>query len=104
MIRYNGVNPLAMATGDMDGTIRFWRDLPGFRLVAGLGAPGSRRYFFGISSQDLLAFFDLPGVKARAMDGTTKEFQLLVRIDTHNELDYFRHGGILPYVLRQALK
>jgi len=31
-------------------------------------------------------------------------FTTLVRIDTPNELEYFRHGGILPYVLRQALK
>jgi aconitate hydratase len=30
-----------------------------------------------------------------------KEFQARVRIDTPKEADYFRHGGILPYVLRQ---
>jgi aconitate hydratase len=34
---------------------------------------------------------------------TIKVFTVLVRIDTPNELEYFRHGGILPYVLRQAL-
>lgn len=43
-------------------------------------------------------------VKAELADGTVKEFQVLVRIDTPNELEYFRHGGILPYVLRGALK
>ena len=31
------------------------------------------------------------------------EFQALVRIDTPKEADYFRHGGILPYVLRQLV-
>ena len=36
-MRYKGVNHLAMATGDMDRTTRFWRDLLGMRLVAGLG-------------------------------------------------------------------
>jgi catechol 2,3-dioxygenase-like lactoylglutathione lyase family enzyme len=45
MIQYNGVNHLAMATGDMDKTIRFWRDLLGMRLVAGLGRSGYRHYF-----------------------------------------------------------
>jgi catechol 2,3-dioxygenase-like lactoylglutathione lyase family enzyme len=35
MVTYNGVNHLAMATGDMDMTVRFWRDLLGMRLVAG---------------------------------------------------------------------
>ena len=33
-------------------------------------------------------------------DGSSKEVTLLTRIDTLDELDYFRHGGILPYVLR----
>ncbi|RPJ10958.1 MAG: VOC family protein, partial [Deltaproteobacteria bacterium] len=37
MIKYNGVNHLAMVTSDMDRTIRFWRDLLGMRLVVGLG-------------------------------------------------------------------
>lgn len=63
MIRFNGVNHLAMATGDMDKTIRFWRDLLGMRLVAGLGKPGYRHYFFQISENDLLAFFEWPGVE-----------------------------------------
>jgi aconitate hydratase len=31
------------------------------------------------------------------------EFQVLARIDTPNELDYYRHGGILQYVLRNAV-
>ena len=43
-------------------------------------------------------------VKARAADGSEKTFKTLCRIDTPNELEYFRHGGILPYVLRQALE
>lgn len=62
MIRFNGINHLAMATGDMDKTIRFWRDLLGMRLVAGLGRPGYRHYFFQISETDLIAFFEWPGV------------------------------------------
>ena len=33
-------------------------------------------------------------------DGTTRGFPARVRIDTANELEYFRHGGILHYVLR----
>lgn len=62
MIRFNGVNHLAMATGDMDTTIRYWRDLLGMRLVAGLGQPGYRHYFFQISDYDLIAFFEWSGV------------------------------------------
>jgi catechol 2,3-dioxygenase-like lactoylglutathione lyase family enzyme len=63
MIRYTGINHLAMATNDMAGTIRFWRDLLGMRLVAGLGKPGYRHYFFEISAHDMIAFFEWPEVE-----------------------------------------
>jgi aconitate hydratase len=42
-------------------------------------------------------------VRAIAIDGTVKEFTASVRIDTPEELVAFRHGGILPYVLRQLV-
>jgi catechol 2,3-dioxygenase-like lactoylglutathione lyase family enzyme len=62
MIKFTGVNHLALVTGDMDATIRFWRDLLGLRLVAGIGHPGYRHYFFELSEQDMIAFFEWPGV------------------------------------------
>jgi aconitate hydratase len=40
-------------------------------------------------------------VTATGADGTAKRFQARVRIDTPNEVDYYRHGGILHYVLRK---
>jgi aconitate hydratase len=36
-------------------------------------------------------------------DGSVKETQVLLRIDTPIEVDYYKHGGILPFVLRQLL-
>ncbi len=36
-------------------------------------------------------------------DGTQKTVQLLCRIDTLIEIDYYQHGGILPYVLRSLI-
>jgi aconitate hydratase len=36
-------------------------------------------------------------------DGTQKKVALTLRIDTPIEVDYYHHGGILPYVLRQLL-
>ena len=62
-MHYTGINHLALATGDMDATIRFWRDLLGMRLVAGLGRPGYRHYFFEISEHDMIAFFEWPRVE-----------------------------------------
>jgi aconitate hydratase len=40
-------------------------------------------------------------VTAKRADGSTQRFQARVRIDTPKEQEYFRHGGILQYVLRQ---
>ena len=40
-------------------------------------------------------------VKAQRADGSAISFDAVVRIDTPGEADYFRHGGILQYVLRQ---
>ncbi|HWG20214.1 MAG TPA: aconitate hydratase AcnA [Terracidiphilus sp.] len=40
-------------------------------------------------------------VKAKAADGSGKEFNAKVRIDTPQEIEYYEHGGILQYVLRQ---
>ncbi len=63
MVQYTGVNHLAMVTGDMDATVRFWRDLLGMRLVVGLGHPGYRHYFFELTGQDMIAFFEWDGVE-----------------------------------------
>jgi aconitate hydratase len=59
--------------------------------------------------------FDITGLEAgikpqmdvtlvvRRKDGTSKQVPLLLRIDTPIEVDYYHHGGILPFVLRQLL-
>jgi aconitate hydratase len=39
----------------------------------------------------------------RRKDGTSKQVPVLLRIDTPIEVDYYHHGGILPFVLRQLL-
>ena len=63
MPKYTGINHLAMATRNMDTTIRFWRDLLGLRLVAGLGEPKYKHYFFELSDYDMIAFFEWPDVE-----------------------------------------
>ena len=42
-------------------------------------------------------------VRAKAAGGQEKTFRATVRIDTPQEVQYYKHGGILPYVLRQLL-
>ncbi|MCE9558698.1 MAG: aconitate hydratase AcnA [Armatimonadetes bacterium] len=42
-------------------------------------------------------------VQAKLADGSVKTFSAICRIDTPKEIEYFQHGGILRYVLRQLL-
>ena len=67
-----------------------------------LGITGSE--VFTIEGLSSLAPGQKVSVSLQTEDGTTKNFNTLARIDTPNELEYFKHGGILPYVLRQTLK
>ena len=55
-----------------------------------------------VPADDLAPMSDARMVITRA-DGSKRETTLTLRIDTPIEVDYFRNGGILPYVLRQLL-
>jgi aconitate hydratase len=70
--------------------------------VESLGLTGRER--FTIAGLDLLNKGELPKeltVTATADDDAVTEFRVIVRIDTPMEAEYYRHGGILQYVLRQ---
>ncbi len=67
---------------------------------ATLGLTGHETFDL-IGSGDALTSRGTVTVKATAADGTDTEFLATVRIDTPEELVAFRHGGILPYVLRR---
>jgi aconitate hydratase len=72
--------------------------------VESLGLTGEEVYdFAGLT--DLLKSKFAGGraltVKATAADGTVKSITAKVRIDTPQEIEYYEHGGILQYVLRQ---
>jgi catechol 2,3-dioxygenase-like lactoylglutathione lyase family enzyme len=60
MIRYHGINHIALATNDMDTSIRFWRDLLGMKLLSGIGKRGNRQYFLELSENVMIAFFEWP--------------------------------------------
>jgi len=71
---------------------------------------GDSRESLGLTGTEI---FDITGVagtitprqdvnvKVTFADGSTKEITVLCRIDTENEVDYYRNGGILHYVLRR---
>jgi aconitate hydratase len=70
--------------------------------------PGENAASLGLTGREVFSIEGLDGghasevtVRAQREDGSELQFQARVRIDTPQEIDYFRHGGILPYVLRQ---
>jgi len=56
--RWRGINHLALVTTDMDRTVRFYQGVLGARLVATIGTPGFRHYFFEFGPQQTVAFFE----------------------------------------------
>ncbi len=57
-----GINHLAFITDDMSTTIRFYRDLLGLKLSAGIGHDGYRHYFFQFPDGEThVAFFEYDG-------------------------------------------
>jgi aconitate hydratase len=66
------------------------------------GLTGREVYAIDVAGQSLSPRGTVT-VHARGEDGTTKTFTAQVRIDTPEELVAYRHGGILPYVLRKLV-
>lgn len=69
--------------------------------VRALGLDGSE--VFDISGIEDLSPRKVLGVKAVRGDGSVLEFEVIVRLDNEVEIDYFKSGGILHYVLKQIL-
>jgi aconitate hydratase len=74
--------------------------------------PGENRDSLGLNGRETFTISGIannlqPGktltVTATGEDGSQKSFEVITRIDTPVELDYYHHGGILQYVLRQLL-
>ncbi|RPI01967.1 MAG: aconitate hydratase AcnA [Calditrichaeota bacterium] len=81
-----GVLPLQFKTGDTAASLR----LTGEEL-------------YTIQSSDSLQPLQTIEVLAQRADGTKLNFSVTVRLDTPVEIDYYRNGGILPYVLRRLI-
>ncbi|OLU27472.1 aconitate hydratase 1 [Pseudomonas sp. PA15(2017)] len=74
---------------------------------------GADRKSLGLTGKETLAIKGLDGVEVRPHmpltleitreDGKLESLELLCRIDTLNEVEYFKAGGILHYVLRQLI-
>jgi aconitate hydratase len=74
-------------------------------------SPGDSAATLGLTGEEMFSILGLSDaiakrkvvVHAKRADGSVREFNAIVRIDTPQEREYYRHGGILQYVLRQLL-
>lgn len=70
--------------------------------------PGTTRKTLGLDGTETIAIHGIETLTPRQtltmtitrQDGSTQDVPLLCRVDTVDEADYYRNGGILPYVLR----
>ena len=73
---------------------------------------GDNRQKLGLTGQEVYSISGLKaGIKPRQMlkvraesSGKTTEFEVTLRVDTPEEVEYIRHGGILPFVLRELIR
>ncbi len=74
--------------------------------------PGQNREKLGLTGREVYAIEGLAKglkraqklkVRAQVEDGKVMEFEALARVDTPEDVEYIRHGGILPFVLRELL-
>jgi aconitate hydratase len=73
---------------------------------------GENRQTLGLTGRETFSITGLKDgikphqtLKVRAeLDGKVKEFEAIARVDTPEDVEYIRHGGVLPYVLRELLR
>jgi aconitate hydratase len=87
-------------------------NLIGMGVLALEFKPGQNRETLGLTGREVFSMSGMKaGIKPRQSltvraesDGKAKEFEVTLRVDTPEEVEYVRHGGILPFVLRDLLR
>jgi aconitate hydratase A / 2-methylisocitrate dehydratase len=87
-------------------------NLVGMGVLALEFLPGQNRASLGLTGREIYSITGLRAgltqrqrLKVRVEEGgAAKEFEVIARVDTPEEVEYIRHGGILPYVLRDLLR
>ncbi|HEY6420067.1 MAG TPA: aconitate hydratase AcnA [Candidatus Binataceae bacterium] len=87
-------------------------NLVGMGILALEYKKGENREALGLTGREVFSVIGLKSglkprqtLKVRAEDnGKVREFEAIARVDTPEEVEYIRHGGILPFVLRELLR
>lgn len=90
-----GVHHVALVCSDVERTIRFYHGLLGFPLVEvfeNRDYPGSTHFFFDIGNDNLLAFFDFPGLNLEPAVEALGSLQHLAISVTQEQFDRIKGG------------
>ena len=87
-------------------------NLVGMGVLALEFVKGQNRESLGLTGREVYSISGFAGglkprqtLKVRAEEnGKVKEFDVVARVDTPEDVEYIRHGGVLPYVLRELLQ
>jgi catechol 2,3-dioxygenase-like lactoylglutathione lyase family enzyme len=101
---FKGAHHIAFATGDLERTIRFWRDLLRMRLIGAFGKSGYKQYFFEVSDRCAISFFEWKGVQpvhekdpGREQTGPFVFDHIALEVQSEDELwelkDRLEHNG-----------
>ncbi len=100
-VPWKGLNHLALITNDMDATVRFWHGVMGAELVATVGTPTFRHYFFDVGGSSV-AFFQYTGETTEAVAKPAGVFDARAGHFDHLSLDLPDHEALDG--LRQRLQ
>jgi catechol 2,3-dioxygenase-like lactoylglutathione lyase family enzyme len=107
-----GLHHTALVSGDVERTVRFYQDVLGFPLtemIENRDYPGSTHFFFDIGHDNLLAFFDFPGLDvgpyAEVLGGlhhlaisvAPEQWEAAIRRLDDAGVDHVVHSGVSVY-------
>lgn len=99
---WQGINHLALVTGDMDRTVRFWHGVLGATLVGTTATPEFRRYFFRIGAANTVAFFEYAGARVPRVEKVAGVFDPRAAQFDHLSLNVLDEPALLA--LQQRLR
>jgi catechol 2,3-dioxygenase-like lactoylglutathione lyase family enzyme len=101
-IEWKGLNHLALITNDMDATVRFWHGVLDAPLVATVGTPTFRHYFFSFGPGSSVAFFEYIGQRTHELAKPAGVFDARAGQFDHLSMDLPDEEALLD--LRRRLK
>lgn len=95
--KLRGLHHLALATADIEATLRFWRDLLGFEVVLGYGEGAERQYFLALDRHHMITFFEWPSSEpppyhhpGQAVEGPFGFDHMALEVASKKDLFYFQ--------------